>query len=461
MPGVSKSLTRAVLSGWYGQSTSYWAGGSFGYLQSWVGLPFEVAKLAVEDPDDSVRYWMARNARYLDYSEWNSQTNRFDDTHPERNLKARLRADPVPVVGAAVFENPRLYDSFLLIDRDLPAMSRLERLACMRNPYVLTSGAQKVAGMDLPMEEREELILALLTNRSFVENARSPSCAFDSDYAKLWDTISRFPDGDAKLNFFRRIYALRDKKTEIYKGCERERLRCAILEGCDATRYDDLAVLELGTADSRPDCRQLAYSKLPVGKVHEKLRVVLKGSDKASILGLYSNPNVTATQLEAIGRRAGELDLWDEARDLRRERTAADMALSLSYQLPSKSARYRGYAWEVLWGLAVVALSLALLVVAPEGQRALFGVLIIACSTALWLARSLPFQLAFAANNAGRRFNELRKLLGAKDLTESEEQTFVATEHLLASGARIFIRGIFWVAVDLLAIGGVILALLR
>ena len=97
--------------------------------------PFKVAKLAVEDPDASVRYWMARNARALDYRERNSPTRKHDDTHPERNLEARLRADLVPVVRAAAFENVCLHrPGSVNIEDDLRAMSKLERLAYMRNP---------------------------------------------------------------------------------------------------------------------------------------------------------------------------------------------------------------------------------------------------------------------------------------------------------------------------------------
>jgi hypothetical protein len=453
-----------LLSVWQGQS--YWR------------LPFEVAKLAVQDPDDSVRYWMARNASHLDYRDWNSQTKERDDTHPERNLEAQLRADPVPLVGAAVFENHHLHPygppwgpPGSRGGDELTAMSHLERLAGMRNPGVPAHWAHDVADMALPMEKRQELILALLTNPRFVEyshsvHARMPAdswLAIEFDYAKLWDTISSWPYSRAKIEFFHRLYAPGFKKAEIYKASSDEdySVRCAILEGCDEKDYDAWDVLELGTTDTDPHCRELAYSKHPLYKVHEKLKNVLKGSDKASILGLYSNPNVTAAQLEAIRRRVGELDLGDEVRWRRREPTTADIALGLSHELPSKSARYRRYAWEFLLGLVGLSLTLTLLIAAHEAQRALLGLLIIVCTSALWLEWRWPYHLARVENHAAQRLNELKKLLGAKDLTESEEQIFSAAEHLEHLGGRLAIRAIFLVAADLLAIGSLILSVLQ
>jgi hypothetical protein len=436
-----------LLSGWQEQST----------------LPFKLARLAVEDPDAGVRYWMARNARALDYREWNSPARKRDDAHPERNLEARLRADLVPVVRAAVFENACLHrPGSLNIEDDLRAMSRLERLAYMRNPGILVFEAQAVLGLELPLQERQELILALLTNQRFVEGSRSPHISWTS-FRELWDTIGRFPDGDAKLDFFRRIYAPGNKRAATFQAAPGEAVRCAILEGCDEKDDDAAGLLELGTADSHPDCRKLAYSKLPVGTVQGKLREVLKSSDEAAILGLLSNRNVTADQLQAIWRRVRELNLTEEARQLRRERTAADIALELSeeWRSPGTLARSRAFAWDVLCGLVVPALGVTVLIAARQGQGALLSLLIIACCGLLWLPLWLPYHFSVAEFLATQRLNDIKRLLGAKDVTESEAKEEADAAHLRYSARRNLIRGLFLAATCLVALVGLIVALLQ
>ncbi len=436
-----------LLSDWQAQST----------------LPFKVARLAVEDADAGVRYWMARNALGLDYRQRSAPAKERDDTHPERNLEARLRADLVPVVRAAVFENVHLHrPGSVHIEEDLRAMSRLERLAYVRNPGIFVFEAQAVLGLDLPMEERQELILALLTNGSFVQGSHSGRISWTA-YRELWDTVSRLPDGDAKLDFFRRIYAPGDKRAEIYKAASREAVRCAILEGCDDKDADAPDLLKLGTADRHPDCRQLAYAKLPAEMIQRELQEVLKGSDNAAILGLVSNRNVTADQLKALWRRVRELSLGEEARRLRREPTAADIALDLSeeWRVPGALARWRDFAWDILCGLVVPALSVTLLIAGRQGQGALLSLLIIACCGLLWLPLWLPYHFSVADFLATQRLNEMKILLGAKDVAEIEAKEGADAALLRYSARRNLIRGIFLGATCLVALTGLVVALLQ
>jgi hypothetical protein len=225
--------------------------------QSPIRLPFEVAKLAVEDQDESVRYWMARHARDLDYRE-GPRSDEPDDKHTELNLEARLRADPVPIIRAAVLENPRLvhpHDHFHDRAAHLAAMSQLERLAYMRNPALSWVGhAQIIADMPIPMHERQQLILVLLTNRAFVDG--SHRWTWEDDFAKLWDTLSRWPPSHAQSEFFRRIYAPDSTKEDVYKACQKSYVRIAILEGCDASGRDE-EVLKLETNDADLDVGNL------------------------------------------------------------------------------------------------------------------------------------------------------------------------------------------------------------
>jgi hypothetical protein len=275
--------------------------------------------------------------------------------------------------------------------------------------------------------------------------------------------IGRLPDGDAKLDFFRRVYAPGNKRAEIYKATREEVVRCAILEGCEETDEDASALLELGTSDSHPDCRRLAYSKLPAGTVQRRLREVLKGSDEAAISGLVSNRNLTADQLQAIWRRVRELNLGEQARQLRRERTAADVALELSeeWRSPGALARFRAFGWDILCGLVVPALSLAVLIASRQGQGALLSLLIIACCGFLWLPLWLPYHFSVAEFLATQRLNETKRLLGAKDATESEAKEEADAAHLRYVARRNLIRGIFLGATCLVALTGLIVALLQ
>lgn len=66
-------------------------------------LPFEIARLAVEDPNVEVRHWFARNGR--DYREvLRDAGGRF--RFSERDLLEILRKDSDPFVRACVYANP-------------------------------------------------------------------------------------------------------------------------------------------------------------------------------------------------------------------------------------------------------------------------------------------------------------------------------------------------------------------
>ena len=75
------------------------------YRQSSYRIPFEIARLAVEDPEVEVREWIARNGKYLDYSERRWEGDKCIIEFPERNLEERLKNDPDPFVRACLREN--------------------------------------------------------------------------------------------------------------------------------------------------------------------------------------------------------------------------------------------------------------------------------------------------------------------------------------------------------------------
>jgi hypothetical protein len=74
-------------------------------------LPFEIARLAVEDPRVEVRQWFARNGR--DYREsYEAGTGHFAFRFPDRNLLEILRNDDDNFVRASVYLN-RAFSPFL------------------------------------------------------------------------------------------------------------------------------------------------------------------------------------------------------------------------------------------------------------------------------------------------------------------------------------------------------------
>jgi hypothetical protein len=350
-------------------------------------LPFEVAALAVEDLDASVRYWMARNSRNLNYRDG-------DDSKSNRDLEARLRNDPIPAVGAAIFENPDLHMFFdgEVIDNFLK-MSPFQRLAAMRNPKLGIDHARKIAEMDLPIDELESLFLALLTNHRFIKSSRSINSSDSHELAALWDAIVRWPYSRAKIEFFRRVGAPTSKKTEVFKSCQEPQLREAILEGCHPEDYDVLEVLALGTIDDDLRIRYLAYSKLPRDTTIRRLRTILKRPAAEKI-------NTTEIRFK-----------------LRHD---------------DRFVRFRPHWHYCLCGFGILGLGLALLYMGDDiGQRSLIGLLIIIyCSIKLHTGR-LFFQSFQPESKAGEKPDDLVRLFGGKDYpTSCAEPTFERAEVL-------------------------------
>jgi hypothetical protein len=134
--------------------------------------------MAVEDPHVEVRQWLARHSEDLDYRGY----NHTDKQHqfPDRNLADRLSNDPDPFVRACLRENP--HNQFVKgaaagVDTIayFRASTRMERSALVRNPHVADELIEKIFNpedkdLGINLEEREELILAFLTNQEFLAN---------------------------------------------------------------------------------------------------------------------------------------------------------------------------------------------------------------------------------------------------------------------------------------------------
>ncbi len=145
------------------------------YSDSKGGLiPFEIARLAVEDENVEIREWIALHGRFLDYSQSRNERRNDSIEFPERNLEDRLKNDPEPFVRACLRENPTAFSGtgdFYWMPYFQQA-NHLERLALMRNPEVWCGNDlikrifdHENHELGISLEERKELIAAFLTNK--------------------------------------------------------------------------------------------------------------------------------------------------------------------------------------------------------------------------------------------------------------------------------------------------------
>jgi hypothetical protein len=147
-----------------------------GTLPPYQSPPYEIALLAVEDPNVEVRQWIARHSEDLDYREYRHTDKQF--RFPDRNLGDRLSNDPDPFVRACLRENP--HNQFVKgaaagVDTIayFRASTRLERSALVRNSQVADELIVKLfdskdTNLGIELEERKELVLAFLTNQEFL-----------------------------------------------------------------------------------------------------------------------------------------------------------------------------------------------------------------------------------------------------------------------------------------------------
>ncbi len=253
---------------------------------SWM-IPYEIALLAVEDPNLEVRQWLARHGKYLDYSERRLVDNVWVCECPERNLEERLKNDPHPFVRACLRENTNVFCRVGLgIDEEFRESSHLERLALMRNAELRwgTSLLEKIFDheekeLGINEEERQELILAFLTNKTtlgvlqekaglsgdstsrYDEFGRNDA---DSTLTTLWELAAKWPKNEPPFTVpemvFRCVPVSDKTKMNVYRGCNERLLRKAITESC--TKHD-VETLKLGFRDKDEYCalgaRQKAY----------------------------------------------------------------------------------------------------------------------------------------------------------------------------------------------------------
>ena len=294
--------------------------------------PYEIARMAVEDPHVEVRQWIARNGEKLDYD--------------ESNLGERLKNDPDPFVRACLRENPDAFGvvGLVLDSKELfQEATHLERLALVRNPSVPNSLIEKIFNMEdnelgISIEQRKELALAFLSNREALEknaivaglNGEGGSldalthlgaCRF---FETLWGYSSKWPKKSSiRHAVFKSVPTEDEVKAKVYASCKEGFLRGAILENCS---HRDRNTLDLGMKDSDGTCRMIAYSR--IGRVDPKdFEVKLKSKDTDALSGLAENKSLPVEQLERVASRLSELndDMgWASARRTIRQREGVE-----------------------------------------------------------------------------------------------------------------------------------------
>jgi hypothetical protein len=216
----------------------------------YLSVPHDVIALALQDEHVQVRQWIARNAPL-----W------VDD----RRILAR---DPDPFVRACLWENAnslphypsefskRHQRSILFLFRH---RTRLERLALMRNPGLPTHLVEHIfdpadTELGVNVEEREELVRAVLSNAAFFRHQKDRAAgsddlefAYPPDYhffKKIWELASQWPvESGVRSLTYRYVVADDETKARWYKESSTY-LRGKILDNCarDAEMIGDNAL---------------------------------------------------------------------------------------------------------------------------------------------------------------------------------------------------------------------------
>jgi len=248
-------------------------------------LPFEIARLAVEDPNVEVRQWFARHGRdYRELLEDAGRGFRFS----ERDLLEILRKDPDTFVRASVYANPAFSPLLDVItaepkevlgaaigismglDKCWSEATHPERLGMVRN-HGFTSclfAELKSNQLGLSTEERRELIWAFLAAPDEVRLRKS---------TELWKLASEWPEETDLQALVYRFLPTDDKTAvEVYQETQKVELRRAILcmawdskereKGVDAQAYLYRSTLEVATKDPDGACRLLAYGMVGLGR---------------------------------------------------------------------------------------------------------------------------------------------------------------------------------------------------
>ena len=254
-------------------------------------LPYEIASQVLDDPDTTIRLWMAKHARDLDLREriWTERPEHKPEAakaataerkpedeykYPDRNLWEVLRKDPDPLVKAALFENPAAnrYEP-------LKNTPQLCRLAYMRNPERGGCGlgfdGEEMLNLFDPSakltwisdSEREALMMAFLSNPAVIASSHDHNCGTDDAWGnvscerarnRLWELLPAVQSYAVRERAYRYLGGNTAWRAESYRNTEERWLRVQLLLGASET---DLELLKLGAADKEECCREVAGNK--------------------------------------------------------------------------------------------------------------------------------------------------------------------------------------------------------
>lgn len=214
----------------------------------------------------------------------------------EPSLYDRLKSFGDPFVNSCLMENHNVTSWFM--ENEFQSATHIERLALMRNLEMSHNErllkklfAHDDTELSLTTKEREELILAFLSNQAAIvvleKNADltdAPKPAYRSSYERsafndadslltaLWQLASQWPMDKLPAPVpeltFRHLPANDNTKAEVYQHCKAARLRNAILE---STTKGDLKTLGLGAADDDEGCSQTARWMIDRYHLHDQI----------------------------------------------------------------------------------------------------------------------------------------------------------------------------------------------
>ncbi len=283
-------------------------------------LPFEIAQMAVNDPNVEVREWIAQNGSHLDYSEreWQKDENGTDSRlihhNPERDLKARLRQDPDPFVRACIYENAHTFLLESQCEEAFPAANHLERLAMMRNPHLPLRLVAKLINLKDPefgleTEKRRELVLIAVSNPHVSEDSKKDWGEGDYERGRLCEEIWRrafeWPErSGVPGSVISHIWAPIETKILMYKECKDPFFRKLILQSCDDNEWKTDKIVEIAVQDPDEEIRELAWSKVRDKEPDQLSKVVWsEDTDLVVLAGLANNPKVPLKDLDHLCAR--------------------------------------------------------------------------------------------------------------------------------------------------------------
>ncbi len=286
-------------------------------------LPFDIVFMAAQDDSVEIRQWIARNGCF----DSQNLSNRLDGvSDPIDTIVNHLKSDPDPFVRARLYENRVLF-GLGNVDRAFADATHLERLALVRNPnFVIwaTKLTCKILDQDdtelgINLEQRKELALAFISNpEAQTDSLRHTSRGYQKSgyrdwdvwessahWGAIWRLAGKWPleQNSVALAVFENISVDEGVKAEVYQQLRDENLRYKILEFCDST---ETQILALGIKDSDRFCRAAAYNKVPrwFYDAHaSEFEALLNSDDKDALSGFVRNESLPVSVLEKVAAR--------------------------------------------------------------------------------------------------------------------------------------------------------------